>query len=380
MQNVWGDVIKVIECREDKQILEVYVKMKYIKAIHYLYDQKKCTEGDRVLVNTSAIDLGLGTGGYGFVMAIYESHQESSSKSVPPGHIMKLRYTPVQVPVLSIESEDSHVHSLFSSSFSLEGKRVLLGELHSMLPIMASLIETYQENRKIVYIMDDQASLHIAFSEHVHFLKEKLNLTTITFGQAVGGDVETINIYTALEAAYKLLQADDIIITHGPGVIGTGSQRGFSGMQLVHWLHAIHTCGGKGIIIPRIQFRDPRLRHKGLSHHMLEPLLKHSLASAQIPYPVRTLAGVEPNSNENIGKVEDIGSQDQGILEKQFSKLANKHAVAKIPIDSFKADIEQALNWYEHPIKTMGRGYEQEPYFFYAVGAAFKLYRSNVVE
>jgi len=52
--------------------------------------------GDEVLLNTGALDLGLGTGGYAFVVAI--------PGRLPPdapghGHLVKARYTPLQAIV-----------------------------------------------------------------------------------------------------------------------------------------------------------------------------------------------------------------------------------------------------------------------------------------
>src|SRR5260221_350865 len=62
--------------------------------------------GDRVLLNTVAVEMGLGTGGLDFVVSA-PSRQESVP---PPGHILKLRYTPLQTPVLAVESPESQHH------------------------------------------------------------------------------------------------------------------------------------------------------------------------------------------------------------------------------------------------------------------------------
>src|SRR5436309_1286386 len=47
--------------------------------------------GQRVLLNTLAVEMGLGTGGLDFVISPLESVEEDVT---PAGHIMKLRYTP----------------------------------------------------------------------------------------------------------------------------------------------------------------------------------------------------------------------------------------------------------------------------------------------
>ena len=58
--------------------------------------------GDRVVLNTTAVDLGLGTGGWHFVhwnLARETLHEPG------PGHIMKLRYTSLQVDAGGAEYE-----------------------------------------------------------------------------------------------------------------------------------------------------------------------------------------------------------------------------------------------------------------------------------
>ena len=52
--------------------------------------------GDRVLLNTSALDLGLGTGGYALVIAVPDRLPPDPDG---PGHLVKARYTPMQVCV-----------------------------------------------------------------------------------------------------------------------------------------------------------------------------------------------------------------------------------------------------------------------------------------
>jgi len=369
----WGKVIEVTEELPKLQFLNVHLfeSKKMIKAIHYKTDREICDEGTMVEVNISAIDLNLGTGGYGFVISIFqmasserEQYWKSEQQHKYPGHIIKLRYTPVQTPVLAVESQESEYHALFQTNFDLGGKKVFVGELHSMLPILASLLHCWQPRAKIAYIMDDQASLNISLSEHVRHLKNKTDITTITIGQAIGGDIEAINIYTALEAAQKVVQADHVVITQGPGVVGTGTKRGFSGMQQVHWIHAIHSCGGEAIILPRIQFLDRRERHYGLSHHTMEALHRHTFVSTLLPFP-------DLSESKNM-------SDEMNHLLSQIDQLSQKHKVfAKVP-SLYHDELNKALQWYNKPIKTMGRDFQEEPIFFYAIAAAYYLYKELV--
>ncbi|MDQ0339150.1 hypothetical protein J2S00_001936 [Caldalkalibacillus uzonensis] len=384
MIGFWGEVRQIeLETDTIQQVLIwLESRQELIRAIHYRYAGHRLQNGERVLVNMSGVDLQLGTGGFGFVMATdidwqAESpppqHSALAGKDEHPrnfklwpyaGRIIKLRYSPSQTPVQTAECEESEAHSLFCQPFSLQGRYVIAGELHSMLPVLAALLYCWQPERRIAYIMDDQAALHIGFSDHIRRLQKQVRLTTITYGQAVGGDVETVNVYTALEAAVKVVGADDIIITQGPGVVGTRTIRGFSGMQLAHWIHVIATSGGVPVVIPRIQWGDQRSRHKGLSEHTRYPLLAHTLAKACIPYPTQISTYYED------GRISDE------ILEEQMNQLREKHEVIPIPVYHFHRELEEALQWYG-TVKTMGRSYADDPSFFAAVGAVFHFYRSS---
>ncbi|EGL82479.1 hypothetical protein CathTA2_2018 [Caldalkalibacillus thermarum TA2.A1] len=383
MIGFWGEVREVVFGTDTVQQVLVWLesKQQLIRAIYYRYAGHSLQRGDRVLINTSGIDLKLGTGGYGFVMATAQDWltEHGSPPSVwrdkdkrhgqrpwpYSGRIMKLRYLPSQIPVQTVECEESKVHPLFCQPFTLGGRYVLVGELHSMLPVLAAMIYRWQPERKIVYIMDDQAALHLGLSDHVRRLKQQLRLTTITCGQAVGGELETVNLYTALEAAVKVVKADDIIVTQGPGVVGTRTIRGFSGMQLVHWVHAVTTCGGIPVVIPRIQWRDKRNRHQGLSEHTRYPLVAHTLARARIPYPVGVSA-----------QYGDQHISDQ-VLEEQMGQLKAKHDVIPVPVRHFQRELVEALEWYG-TVRTMGRSYADDPAFFAAIGAVFHFYRKHI--
>lgn len=366
MLGFWGEVVHIIEDKKNIQFLSVRIASldKTIEAIYYISFGQRCALGEWVKVNITALQLGLGTGGYGFVLGKADLHdEEMNSEDVTfPGHIIKLRYTPWQTPVLACEAPESSYHPLFKQPFNLEGKYIFLGELHSMLPVLVSLLKKWDAKRKIAYLMDDQAALFSSFSHHLHYLQENFNLAVITYGQSLGGDLEAINVYTALETAHKVVQADDIIITQGPGVVGTRTTRGFSGMQLVHWLHAVHTCGGQGLVIPRIQFTDRRARHNGVSEHTLYPLAEHTLASATLAYP--------------FFKAKSRNEDKQ--LSEQLDNLRKKHEVIPIPIESFQEVLVEAIEWYGQPIMSMGKSYTEEPYFFYAIGASFQLYKERL--
>ena len=82
--------------------------------------------GDRVVVNTTAVELGLGTGGWHVVHWNLEREQWAERG---PGHIIKGRYTSLQADVGSAEE---HLEELAQVE-SIEGMPVVAAALHSQL-------------------------------------------------------------------------------------------------------------------------------------------------------------------------------------------------------------------------------------------------------
>ncbi len=235
--------------------------------------------GDEVMVNTTAVKLGLGSGGYHYIMA---NLSLKSQDLTPKGHIMKLRYTPMQLKVLSVEEEDSPYHHDLIDADSLEGLPVLVGTLHSMLAPLCLQLGASQ--LKIAYIMTDGAALPIKFSNTVDWLKQNNLLQgSITIGHAFGGDLEAVNIYSGLLAAKKVFNPDVVIVTMGPGIVGTGTKWGYTGIEQGDILNAVDTLKGVPICVPRISFADNRDRHIGLSHHTVTVLSRVCRAKSIVP-------------------------------------------------------------------------------------------------
>ena len=85
-----------------------------------------------MLLNVTAVELGLGTGGVHIVIAV---EGRSRRPSAPPGHVMKARYTPAQTAVASVE--ETHAE-LLEGSDGLRGTPVVCAPLHSMLAPIAA--------------------------------------------------------------------------------------------------------------------------------------------------------------------------------------------------------------------------------------------------
>jgi hypothetical protein len=339
------------------------------KAIHYTENLPCIKPGDRVRLNTIAVSLGLGSGGYHYVhdvqRATFQPSEQSqhSMESQRSGHIMKLRYTSLQRSVLAAEEPSSPHHELFLENRTLEGMPVLIGELHSMLPIVAAWVAWHQQKSdpgiqiRMSYVMTDGAALPLAFSRHTHTLRELGWITgTVTYGHAYGGDVETVNKFTALLAAKHVLKSDITVVIMGPGIVGTGTPLGHSGMEVGELIHAVRTLGGEPIVIPRISFADQRERHQGLCHHLQTLLSRFTLVPAWLPIPAY------------------LPEHELSLLQQQLREyqLEHKHSVSFI--EAISPDkVEQCLNLYPLDVKSMGRGLTDDPSFFISVSCAAEL-------
>jgi len=131
-----GKVKSIISQNGDLDDLIVVVNGEEHRAYNYPKMTGEISEGDEVLLNTTAVELSLGTGGYHFVISNLNNLESQLTEG---GHIMKLRYTPFQIKVDAVEEQESEYHGKISNFKSLENMPVVVGTLHSMLtPFVAS--------------------------------------------------------------------------------------------------------------------------------------------------------------------------------------------------------------------------------------------------
>ena len=193
-------IVESIKSSDDNlEDIRVNVSGQIQRAYNYPKMTGKVAVGDEVILNTTAVELSLGTGGYHFVISNL-NNMESDLDSA--GHIMKLRYTPYQIVVDSVEDHESKYHDVINNFESLDNLPVVVGTLHSMLTPFVASYKRNNPDKKIAYIMTDGAALPLYLSMNVKNLKQNgLIDSTITIGNAFGGDYECINIYTGLITA-----------------------------------------------------------------------------------------------------------------------------------------------------------------------------------
>ena len=285
-------------------------------------------EGDEVVVNTTAVELGLGTGGW---HVVHWNLSRRSWHGPGRGHVMKLRYTSLQADTGAAEEEPGYVPPA-----DLGGLPVVACFLHSQLPCVAAAFAAAAPGRRLVFVMTDAGALPLALSDTVAgLLGAGLVAATVTAGHAFGGDHEAVNLSSALDVAAACAAADVVVVAPGPGVVGTGTSRGFSGLGVASTIDAAARAGGRPVVAVRFSGMDPRPRHRGVSHHVTTALASaHHRALVPIP------AGERPDPLPPALAVHEL------------------RTVEDVP------DVDALLRDAGLAVTTMGRSAADDPAFF----------------
>lgn len=353
MKLAWATVRRVVSEAPGLQSLEVHLD-DGAKAFAYSYPALAgaCERDDRVLLNTTAVELSLGTGGWHFVVARAAVLEGTALDAPTGGHIMKLRYTPVQLDVVSVESQESPHHAVMQAAVSLMGTPVVCCGLHSQIPLVAAAIKESDPDARVAYCMTDQAALALPLSKVVsECVDVGLIDATISCGQAFGGQYEAINVHSGLLAAVHVCKADVVIVGIGPGVAGTATPFGHGGVAQGEAINAVAGLGGTPVTCMRVSFADARERHRGVSHHTIAALGVVALAPSKVAVP-----RLEPQYFDAIvGQLDEAG-------------VWGRHEAA-YPADNYPLDPPMR----GVKVTTMGRDVTRDPAFFQAAFAAGKI-------
>lgn len=318
-----------------------------VRALGYLDTVGAGRVGDAVILTAAALSRGLGTGGYAFVVAYPDRLPPDPEPA--PGHIVKARYTPLQTLRLGVDEQDSPHHETLREADDLGGLPVIVADLHSALPAIIAGLRSINPGLSVAYVMTDGGALPLAFSRTLAELSAAgWVTTTITVGQAYGGQLEAVNIHTGLLAAAQIARADVAIVAQGPGNLGTGTRWGFSGTSAGEALNAAGTLGGVPIGSLRVSGADPRPRHRGISHHSMTVYAKVALVPITVVVP--DLPG-------------DLGAL---VHSQVASGIPPRHRVVTEGVQG----LTQALAGSPVPLSTMGRGLRVDAAPFLAAAAA----------
>jgi len=281
---------------------------------------------DEVLVNVQARELGLGSGGFDVLYANLTRGLELSSAA--RAHVMKLPYAPGQWT-------ERHAEEDGALAESLDGMPVVCCSLHSQLaPVCAGI----GGKLKVAYVQVPGGALPVTLSDTVRLLRARgLLATTVSAGPCFGGEGECVGVPSAL--AWARAAGNDVAVCSiGPGIVGTGSSLGHGGLAAADAANAAAALGGAPVLAARVSSADERDRHRGVSHHT-RAVLSLCREGVTVAWPAGLDAPewVEPRRDVDVG---DWREGCEGL-----------------------------------PLSHMGRGPDEEPWFFAAAYAAGRLAR-----
>ncbi|HLM36950.1 MAG TPA: DUF3866 family protein [Gaiellaceae bacterium] len=284
---------------------------------------------DEVLVNNQARELELGSGGFDVLYANLTRGLELPAEE--GAHVVKLPYTPGQFAAL-------HAEEGADLAAELGGMPVVCCSLHSQL---AAACAGLGEGVRVAYVQLEGGALSLGLSDTIRALQGRGVLaSTISQGACFGGEVECVNVASALAWA-AAAGHEAVACAVGPGIVGTGSRLGHGGVAAAAAANFASALGGSPVLAVRVSGADERERHRGVSHHT-RAVIELCLGDVRIAWP----KGFEaPEWLEPRVEV-DVGGWDE--------------ACAGLPLSH------------------MGRGPDVEPWFFAAAFAAGRVARGLV--
>jgi hypothetical protein len=296
-------------------------------------------EGDEVIVNVSALDLGLGSGGFDVVHVNLTRGLAGAASGEE--HVMKLNYSSLQHPVKPVER-------LFSEGGGGRRIPVLVIPMHGHLAPASWAASELKPTLKVGYIQSAGGALPGALSRQVAELR-RLGLLCghITAAPTYGGEHEALSPVGAIDAAASHLGWDAAITGPGPGIIGSETNFGHGGMAALDNAHASLSLGMATLLSPRLSVADPRGRHRGVSHHT-RTVLELLLAPVEVAIP--------------DGEAEIFSALELACPGR------HRFRSAVIDLDAYARSGLSS--------QTMGRGIEDDPLFFAAALAAGRLLAS----
>jgi hypothetical protein len=297
-------------------------------------------EGDEVVVNVAALDLGLGSGGFDVVHVNLSRGLEGGGG--PDGEdVIKLNYTSLQHPVVSVEVAGTGEKSPGAAETGAPvAVSVLVLPLHGHLAPAAWAAAQASPGVRVGYVQTGGGALPGSLSRDVADLRERgLLCAHITAAPAYGGEHEALSTVGALDAANRL-GWDVALVGPGPGIIGSNTEFGHGGMAALDSAHAALSLRLPTLISPRLSSGDPRERHIDVSHHTYT-VLELLLAPVDVAVP-----------------------EGEDRIHAALKEAPGTHRLRTAPVDL------DAYSASGLPTTTMGRPLQEDPLFFAAPLAA----------
>jgi hypothetical protein len=190
----------------------------------------------------------------------------------------------------------------------------------------------------VAYVQLAGGALAVPLSDTVRALRAgELVGATVSAGACCGGELESVTAASALAWAAGR-EFDAVVCSIGPGIVGTASRLGHGGLAAAEAANTASALQGSPVLAVRVSGGDPRERHQGVSHHT-RAVVELCIGEVRIAWP----AGLDaPDWLEHRIEVDTAGWREacDGL-----------------------------------PLEHMGRGPDDDPWFFASAFAAGKLAR-----
>ncbi|HEY2202371.1 MAG TPA: DUF3866 family protein [Solirubrobacteraceae bacterium] len=306
--------------------------------------------GDEVIVNVEALDLGLGSGGFDIVHVNLSRGLEG--QGMAGANVMKLNYTSLQHAVAPVEDEKKLELPLTQPVGVLA--------LHGQLAAVAWAFAQMAPERRLGYVQTSGGALPGGHSRVVKALRRRgLLAGHLTAGAAFGGEAEAMTTAGAVHHGLRTLGWEAVLCGPGPGIVGSRSPLGHGGMSALDSAHAALALGAPTLLVARMSSGDPRVRHRGISHHTLT-VLDLLLEPVTVALPAGMRSPVGNDLRAGLGAVFGVSATSRPQLELEVDRPARiaRHDWRRAIVD-LPAYAASAL-----PAETMGRGLVEDPLFF----------------
>jgi Protein of unknown function (DUF3866) len=331
-------------------------------------------QGDEVIVNVQARDLGLGSGGFDVVHA--NLTRGLSAEGVPGAHVMKLNYTSLQHAVATVEDTQTgapsraHPEGRKQAGEQLElplEQPVAVIALHGQLAAVAWAYAQANPGGRLGFVQTAGGALPGGHSRIVRTLRERgLLAGHITAGSTYGGEGEAVTTVGALHHGLRALGWDAAVCGPGPGIVGSSSPLGHGGMHVLDSAHTALALGAPTLVVARMSSADRRPRHRGISHHTLTVLdLLLEPVTVALPAGIRSPVGADLRAR--LGSMfgsSTVRVKPQMELDVDRPARMARHDWRRAPVE-MPAYLASGL-----PAETMGRLLVEDPLFFGAALAA----------
>ena len=172
----------------------------------------------------------------------------------------------------------------------------------------------------------------------------------MTVGQSFGGDLEAVTVHSGLLAAKLALGADLVILTQGPGNLGTGTRWGFSGVgagEAVNAAAVLRRASGR-------RAADLRRRPPAAAPRRLPP------------QPDRVRPGGPVPLRHRRARLRTALPELAGLISAEDRAQLARHHLVDVDLDGLAAVLADS------PVRlsSMGRGVDADPGYFLAAAAA----------